>query len=414
MLRTGMLLALICLVLGAALCELKPVMAGDPYSENLNGYKVCTDQLFRDVVTQAGYPMVSHKVKTQDGYILRIFRIQGKNSQITGGKKVVILQHGLFDSADNFVINGDHHSLAFVLADKGYDVWISNSRGNKYSRSHVSLNPSSKEFWDYSFQEMGKYDIQANIEFILQQTGKSKLTYIGHSQGTTQMFAALSSESSDFINSKVDKFIALAPVVLLRTVSSVVIAKMAADTILVKALQVLGITEILPGGCSKSSPVKWLTSQFCMMATYFCQLFMGITDDKPWYNSPTIMGTLNYHYPSGTSLKTLVHFQQMMAQNDQGNPKFMMFDYGSQTNQKKYGSETPTEYDLRRIKIPVRLLIGNQDKLATPSDNKILADRLRSYGVNVKEYYYDNCGHSTFVWAKDSSKIYGDVISELN
>jgi pimeloyl-ACP methyl ester carboxylesterase len=63
---------------------------------------------------------------------------------------------------------------------------------------------------------MGRYDVPANIQYVLEKTGKSKLSYIGHSQGTSQMFAALSdSATKDYVNSKVDVFIALAPIVYL-------------------------------------------------------------------------------------------------------------------------------------------------------------------------------------------------------
>ena len=73
-------------------------------------------------------------------------------------------------------------SLAFVLAEKGYDVWLNNSRGNRYSRSHIYLDPDTdKQFWDYSFEEMAKYDQPALFDFVLNKTGARNVTYIGHS-----------------------------------------------------------------------------------------------------------------------------------------------------------------------------------------------------------------------------------------
>ena len=41
----------------------------------------------------------------------------------------------------------------FVLADNGYDVWLGNYRGNRYSRRHLTLNPDSlwnSDFWQFS------------------------------------------------------------------------------------------------------------------------------------------------------------------------------------------------------------------------------------------------------------------------
>jgi lysosomal acid lipase/cholesteryl ester hydrolase len=48
---------------------------------------------------------------------------------------------------------------AFQLVRAGYDVWLGNSRGSKYSLGHTSLNPKKdKSYWQYSWTEMGKYD----------------------------------------------------------------------------------------------------------------------------------------------------------------------------------------------------------------------------------------------------------------
>ena len=52
---------------------------------------------------------------------------------------------------------------------------------------HVSLDPIKDKaaFWDFDFEDMGLKDVPAEIDFILNATGKEKLTYVGHSEGTT-------------------------------------------------------------------------------------------------------------------------------------------------------------------------------------------------------------------------------------
>mmetsp|Transcript_15439 Transcript_15439/g.26121 ORF Transcript_15439/g.26121 Transcript_15439/m.26121 type:complete len:84 (+) Transcript_15439:502-753(+) len=74
---------------------------------------------------------------------------------------------------------------AFKLVEAGYDVWLGNQRGTKYSLGHTSLNyKKDKKYWEFSFTEMGDFDAPAQIDYVRGSTGAEKLTYIGHSQGT--------------------------------------------------------------------------------------------------------------------------------------------------------------------------------------------------------------------------------------
>lgn len=52
-------------------------------------------------------------------------------------------------------------SLAFRLATAGYDVWLGNNRGTKYSMGHTTLSNKDKAYWEFSYTELGLYDAPA-------------------------------------------------------------------------------------------------------------------------------------------------------------------------------------------------------------------------------------------------------------
>mmetsp|Transcript_3703 Transcript_3703/g.6310 ORF Transcript_3703/g.6310 Transcript_3703/m.6310 type:complete len:129 (-) Transcript_3703:611-997(-) len=91
-----------------------------------------------------------------------------------------------------WVFNTPERAPAFILASEGYDVWLGNNRGNRFSQSHLSLSTNQSEYWNFSWEEMGVYDTPALIDYILEETDFQKINYIGHSEGTTQIIAGAS------------------------------------------------------------------------------------------------------------------------------------------------------------------------------------------------------------------------------
>ena len=60
--------------------------------------------------------------------------------------------HGLLGSSDSFIINDENKALAFVLANRGYDVWLGNNRGNKHSKRHIKYSTKDAAFWDFTLE----------------------------------------------------------------------------------------------------------------------------------------------------------------------------------------------------------------------------------------------------------------------
>jgi len=170
-------------------------------------------------VIEAGYDFEEHRIVTEDGFILTSWRIPGEVNEKPKERrkrKPVMMQHGLFDSSYAWLVLNTTDCLPMQLAREGYDVWITNSRGNFFSADHLDPEYDSNliysKFWDFTFHEMGVYDLPANIWHIRNITGWEKINYIGHSQGTVQYFLQYTLNPL-FIESTIDKYVAIGTVV---------------------------------------------------------------------------------------------------------------------------------------------------------------------------------------------------------
>ena len=78
----------------------------------------------------------------------------------------------------------DQNNSAFpiLLARAGYDVWLGNFRGSINSLEHETLtSESGTGYWDFSWAEIGLYDLPAMVGHIHGLTNEHDVTYIGNS-----------------------------------------------------------------------------------------------------------------------------------------------------------------------------------------------------------------------------------------
>lgn len=110
-----------------------------------------------------------------------------------------------------WLLNSPDRNLPLILADNGFDVWIANTRGTRFSRRHTSMDPSDpvltlytlslqlslflssmclllnelwfetcQKFWNWSWDELVAFDLPAVFDFVYSKTGQ-KVNYVGHS-----------------------------------------------------------------------------------------------------------------------------------------------------------------------------------------------------------------------------------------
>lgn len=361
-----------------------------------------------EIIRDKGYPVDEHTVVTSDGVVLNIQRIptgrkgHGKGRR-KGPKPVVFLQHGLLSSSADWVMNYPNESIAYILADAGYDVWLGNVRGNTYA-SHIKYTRKDKEFWDFSFDQMIAFDLPAMLDYALSMTQQEKLFYVGHSQGTLMLFALLS-ERPEY-NSKIQLFSALGPVTTVTYMTSPVrlLAPFAKDANLL--FRLFGVYDFLPSNWF----IKLLADTMCKfhVVRELCEdavlLITGI--DTSEFNV-TRLPVFISHTPAGTSVKNMVHFAQLVREK-----KFQKFDYGSRKNLIVYGQETPPEYNVSGVAAPVGLFWSLNDWFADPTDvnslSKLLPNLVLSYQVPDPQFT-----HVDFTFGMNAKDIVYNTVMKL-
>lgn len=355
---------------------------------------------------ELGYACEHHTIVTEDGFLLGALRLPPKTPR--RGGYPVLLQHGLLDSAATWLMNElPSQNLACILHDAGFDVWLGNSRGTIYSTGdfdQTSLLPTDfSPYWaGIDMDMMARYDLPANIDFILSHTGARSLSYVGHSQGTLQAFAAFSTVRPAYA-SKVDLFVALAPVAFVGHQESVLLSILA-DLDVAELLDLFGVQDFL-----QNNFLLTAISEVCAVKGINCDNMLAVLcggANMTNINSTQLPNLMRFD-PGGTSVNNMVHWAQLVQTDN-----FQMRDWGAALNVKIYnGSSTPPQYTLSAYAGPkVALFSGGQDFLADPTDVAHLTSRIHPSWI-AQTTVLPEYGHLDFVWGLDAgTRLYPDVV----
>ncbi|KAJ3164652.1 cholesterol esterase [Irineochytrium annulatum] len=324
-------------------------------------------------------------------------------------RPVVLLWHGFMMCSEVWVcLPNPSQNLAFMLADAGYDVWLGNTRGNKYSCKHRSFKPTEEAFWDFSIDHLALHDLPDAVSYILKVTGAPTLSYIGFSQGTAQGFSALSMNRR--LNRQINLFIAMAPV-----------SKPQGENIyhLANANFEQGIDNKLVNALVNTSPevIYLLFGRKAMVSsTLFWQsiftpaTFATIIDICTWglfsWSSEWISckSTVYRHLYSYTSVKMVVHWFQIMR-----NGRFQMYDENPTVIPNAAGGHLVPKFPTEHISTPIAMFYGGKDTL--PDLGYILRESPNPvFCLQIEEYE-----HLTFLWGRGIEKtVFPGVLGLLN
>ncbi|SCU78507.1 LAME_0A04720g1_1 [Lachancea meyersii CBS 8951] len=336
-----------------------------------------------------GVEIEDHIVRTEDDYLLTLHRLVPAEGTSNG--QVVYLHHGLLMCSDIWMCHTQREcNLPLVLHALGFDVWMGNNRGNKYSTQHLHKVPRSQEFWDFSIDEFAFFDIPNSIEFVLAFTQQRELVCVGFSQGSSQTFAALSVRED--LNEKISLFVAIAPAMTPQGLHNRIV-----DALLKSSPRVMNLffgTRIL-----MPSVTLWQKTLQPSLFNLTIDLANRFLFDWKSRNISSQQKHASYaKLYSTTSVKSVVHwFQILHAQ------KFQMFEeqdvvMNSWNPTRSYQITTfPTRTSIR---IPVLLLYGGSDSLVDIEVMKANLPISQVFDVVIPAHE-----HLDLLWGRDVGEL---------
>lgn len=276
-----------------------------------------------------------------------------------------------------------NRSLAYVLSNNGFDVWLAETRGsdddntrhvktkalkNTLEGGNVEKNMTVGEsvaevfkqwdYWAFTQDDIIAHEVKAQIDLVLKETGSKKLSLFTYSLSTPISLGFLSTRPE--YGEKIHGFVSMAPIIsgqrtndLVRTVFQGV-CPYVPDT-----LGKLFFTDFL-----LSKPVRELLvtiSKPKRLRYSFIKMFINILlGPSAQYETLLEINVLG-HLLRRLSFRELKQLCQQMRSN-----KLQKFDYGIIKNKLIYGQVEPPVYDLSNLNLNTWIIVvAENDALST-------------------------------------------------
>ena len=360
---------------------------------------------YKSYISKLNLDLEEVQVVTEDRYINTVWVLTSKDQSNRNGKSV-ILQHGLLDGGFSWLIL-EQDSLAKKLCDEGYNVYLPYIRGTQFSRSHLDYDSTlNSNYWDFSFDEMAKYDLPAVVNYVKKRDNVEKVYYIGHSQGTLIYFLAYMN-NPQFLENNIKKFVALGTVPNVNN----------APHFLIKLFEKSNILDLVPVKNFLTFPkeigqvlVPFCTSKAKVLCNKILSICFGGLKDTGRVNYDRLGKNIFLYEPGGTSLRNMKHWIQIYKAK-----KVQKYDYGSLVeNLIHYGKIVPPAYDLKQMKkysIPSLMTISDSDPFANPQDTLDFIDNIENKKI-VEVLSLTNYNHIDYFWADSAvQEIFPKVLN---
>lgn len=344
--------------------------------------------VFDDIATNSAYELARHPgIVTADDYVLEAWRIM--NPQVDAASTPndgapVLLAHGLGESGTSWFSNGDD-SIAYQLADAGYDVWVLNDRSTTVSSEpHLTLDYEGLDYWSYSFVEIGDNDIPAVLDYISDETSEAKVTLVAYSQGTTATFASMADSLKDFYDARLQSYVALAPVVRMKYVWRALRYVAYYTYTIQEFIEGKEWTHIDSNGdIIQDDGTPYVFPEYSWWDYYYGNVDYTLEYIAEWladWYEECYTGISYYYdnartYESDASipLKSLIHYSQNIKGRD-----FDQYNYIEDAeNIIAYGTAEVPEIPIENVSTtPLMLVSAHRDRLATDYDIEWLYDLL--------------------------------------